>query len=529
MNPDAIIATNPDIVDAVEQAGLRSNGDAIAATLTAAGFDELKDAPLSKVEDALRNLASLTTNDDELRRATIREAALRKLDDIGISAPGRLLDAALEKAGNGKTDGLQGKPLLLREIGPHCEAVNGVEVLMDLCRVIRRYVVADSADIVAVALWCAHAHAIDIFAISPFLNFSSPEKGCGKSTALTVLSFLLPRPLLSASVSPASIFRAIELYKPSFLIDEADTFENLNEELRGLLNASHLRASAQVIRVVGDQHEPRAFSTWCPKAIALIGRLPDTLNDRSIVIHMRRRKRTETCERFSAIDPHPELEALGQKIARWVQDNSDHLRQAKPDADGIDLRLYDNWLPLLSAADVAGGEWPRWARIAASQFVAKATDSTSIKVELLMDAVQVISDDDRISSEDLIVGLNAMADRPWPTFYRGKPMTQLQLSRILKAFEIRSSNIRIGDRVVKGYHAAELVAALARYSPTVEPLHPQQKKLASEIQELEAIFVADQPATGKESSSTEPLHGEDDNGFDWQTGEQADDFEDIPK
>ena len=210
-------------------------------------------------------------------------------------------------------DSLQGKPLFLREITPYAEPINGAELLIELCRAIRRYVVAENADVVAIAVWCVHAHAVDAFAISSFLNPISPEKGCGKSTLMTVISSLLPRPLLSGNISPASVFRTIEKYKPSFLIDEADSFDNLNEELRGLLNASHLRASAQAIRVVGEDHEPRMFSTWCPKAIALIGRLPTTLEDRSIVIEMRRRKKDEVCERFSAIDPHLELEMLAQK------------------------------------------------------------------------------------------------------------------------------------------------------------------------------------------------------------------------
>src|SRR5262249_37638345 len=356
------------------------------------------------------------------------------------------------------------------------------------------------------------------FAISPFLNFSSPEKGCGKSTALTVLSFFLPRPLLSASVSPASIFRAIELCKPSFLIDEADTFENLNEELRGLLNASHLRASAQVIRVVGDEHEPRAFSTWCPKAIALIGRLPDTLDDRSIVIHMQRRKRSEPCERFSAIDPHPGLEEMGQKAARWTKDNLEALRQARPKANGIDLRLYGNWMPLLTVADAAGGDWPRRARIGANHLAANVMDSASIKVELLADIVEVMGDNDRMSSETIVEGLNGMADRPWPTFGRGKPITQVQVARMLRGFEIKSRTIRLDDdKTLKGYHRAELVAAASRYISPVEPSQPSQKKLASEVQELDAVFRDGSTVTGKESDSTEPQQGEDGDGFDWQT------------
>jgi hypothetical protein len=35
------------------------------------------------------------------------------------------------------------------------------------------------------------------------------------------------------------------------------------------------------LRIVGDDYQPRAFSTYSACAIALIGDLPDTLHDRS--------------------------------------------------------------------------------------------------------------------------------------------------------------------------------------------------------------------------------------------------------
>ena len=428
-------------------------------------------------------------------------------------------------------DNLQGKPLILREIEPHNEPVDGAELLMELCRAIRRYVVAESADIVAIALWCVHAHAIDAFGISPFLNPSSPEKGCGKTTLLTVVSYVLPRPLLSASVSPASIFRAIELYKPAFLIDEADSFENLNEDLRGLLNASHLRASAQALRTVGDDHEPRMFSTWCPKAISLIGRLPPTLEDRSLVINMRRRKAGEVCERFSAIDAHPELELLGQKAARWVKDNFDAIRQARPVADGIDLRIYDNWMPLLSIADLAGERWPDWVRLAARRFVAKAADSPSIKVELLIDMVSVMGEQDRMASEDLVKALNDMADRPWPTWGKsGKPITQIQVSRMLRGFDIKPTKYRAGAATLRGYYTQEIVGARNRYAPAPEPEHPEHKKNENEIDELEAIFVPFRVGTEKGLRAVEAEqsgNGHDADGFDWAKGSQHEDGDDA--
>ena len=68
------------------------------------------------------------------------------------------------------------------------------------------------------------------------------------------------------------------------LIDEADSFLRNSDELRGVLNSGHTRDSAFVIRTVGEDHEPRRFSTWGAKAIALIGKLPDTLADRSIEV-----------------------------------------------------------------------------------------------------------------------------------------------------------------------------------------------------------------------------------------------------
>ena len=88
-----------------------------------------------------------------------------------------------------------------------------------------------------------------------------------------------------------------QIAAPTLLIDEADTFLKENDELRGILNTGH-RRGGQVTRTVGDDHEPRQFSTWAPAVIAMIGRLPDTLNDRSVVISLRRRKPSEKVESF---------------------------------------------------------------------------------------------------------------------------------------------------------------------------------------------------------------------------------------
>ena len=46
--------------------------------------------------------------------------------------------------------------------------------------------------------------------------------------------------------------------------------------------ASYVPYSVKAVLVCSN--EPRRFSTWCPKAIALIGKLPPTLHDRAIEI-----------------------------------------------------------------------------------------------------------------------------------------------------------------------------------------------------------------------------------------------------
>src|SRR5262249_40625703 len=166
-----------------------------------------------------------------------------------------------------------------------------------ICKVIRQHVVLPDGSAEAMALWAVHTHVFDCFNHSPRLAITSPEKGCGKATALDVLRELVARPLPTSNVTASAVFRTIEIAIPTLLIDEADTFLKENEELRGILNSGH-RKGTPIIRTVGDDYEPRQFSTWAPAAIAMIGNLPSTLDDRSIAVRLRRRKPTERVQAF---------------------------------------------------------------------------------------------------------------------------------------------------------------------------------------------------------------------------------------
>src|SRR5207244_7120969 len=117
--------------------------------------------------------------------------------------------------------------------------------------------------------------------------------------------------------------------QPTMLRDEAETFVTGNEEVRGILNSGHTRDTAIIIRLVGDNHEPKEFSTWSAKAIASIGKLSGTLRDRSIILPMRRKKPSERVAKLRGRDTDEFLE-LRRKARRWADDNVAALKQACP-------------------------------------------------------------------------------------------------------------------------------------------------------------------------------------------------------
>jgi putative DNA primase/helicase len=231
---------------------------------------------------------------------------------------------------------------------------------------LKKYVVLPEAAAEAVALGAVLTYLTTETDILPILGITSPDKRCGKSLLLDLLAGIVHRHIPASNISTAALFRAVEAYKPCLLVDEADTFLEDNEELRGILNSGHRRSSAFVIRTVGDDHEARQFSTWGPKAIAKIGTLPATIEDRSIVVKMKRKAAQEVVERFSERRESERLTVLRRRCFRWAKDYAIAVSAGDPmDLSGLNDRANDNWRPLLSIADVTGGEWPQRAREAA--------------------------------------------------------------------------------------------------------------------------------------------------------------------
>ena len=439
-----------------------------------AASDDALDADIYKRDEAIdttakiERLAKLSPFEYERQR----KAAAKDLGIGRVTILDKAVDAA--RAGSSNTKG-QGRPLELREIEPWPNPVNGAELLDQLVTCLLQYLVLPKGSAEVIALWVVHTHVFDCFTISPRLAVTPPEKGCGKTTLLDIIHELVARPLSTSNASTAAVFRIIEMKAPTLLIDEADTFLKENDELRGVLNTGH-RRGGQVTRTVGDDHEPRQFSTWAPAAIAMIGRLPDTLNDRAVTIRLRRRKPTEKVQPFRS-DRVDEWRALARKAARWASDIRNALVAADPGTGKLINRAADNWRPLLAIADAAGGEWPRLARSVA-EGVETAKQDQSIKTMLLSDIRDIINGrlhSDRIGSSELAATLGAMEGRPWAEWGRSrKPMTATALARQLEGFGIGPGTKRTGAETFKGYLHSDFDEAFASYlaDQTVTPSQP---------------------------------------------------------
>jgi putative DNA primase/helicase len=409
-------------------------------------------------------------------RALVVQTVGDILKSAGWRAPVKFAEQALVAASGAPST----HRLVLADVELWPEPVDGGALLDDLGDTFAGYIKLPAGGAQTLALWVLFAHTHEAYPISPILALVSPERRCAKSSVLRLLSYLVPRPLMTANFTPASLFRAIEKHRPTLLADELETFLNANDdgELRGILNSGHLRDSAVVVRCEGDAHEVRTYSTWAPKACALIGKLPATLEDRAVVLRMRRRRADEAVLPMRADRLGDELRPLAQRAARWAADNLDSLRLYDPLMPaGFRDRLADNWRPLFAVADVAGGGWDSSARLAAQAILGGEVgdggdDDGSVGALLLADvrAAFTARDADRLTSDELVASLTALEGRPWPEWRAGRPLSTNQLARLLKPFGVKPRVLRVGDRTPRGYERAEFSDVWARYlAPPAAP------------------------------------------------------------
>lgn len=276
-------------------------------------------ANLGKVQETLLQLDGMAIISDLAALQELAYLQVRKdrASDLGISAGQldklrkveqvRLAKEAVQQAGSSN--------VLFEEVEPWGAPVNGAHLLDELSATVRRFVVCHPHTADAAALWVTFSWCIDALTVAPIANITAPLPNCGKSTMLELLERLSFRPLKVDNISAAALFRSIDRWHPTLLIDEVDAFLRDNEHARGILNSGHGRGGS-VVRLVGEEHEPRRFSTWGAKALCGIGSIASTLQSRSIRLELRRKLPHEKVENLR----HAEISTFQRLQRQLVSD-----------------------------------------------------------------------------------------------------------------------------------------------------------------------------------------------------------------
>jgi hypothetical protein len=440
------------------------------------------------IADAFRRVVEILHGADRLTIWIAKGMCALKAKIAKLSKPARHVDELFRELESEPGPAASPSKLgaLLTDPEPWPEPV-GAEVFDEVREVITKYVVVPVGADVLVTLWAALSYLISSPAldISPILTIVSPTKRCGKSTLLTVLGALALKALPVSSISPAALYRAVEAFQPTLVIDEMDTFLPGNDELRGIVNGSHIRSMAFVVRTNVDTMEPELYSTWASKCVAMIGDPPPTIADRSIIITLRRRTRSENVSRLPLARIHGDLADLRRRLARWSLDHEADFAAADPvlpEELGND-RALDNVRPLLQIATAAGSGWPERAQAAVKAVYLgdQAPGDSEEGVELLTDIRDLLKVSEVYGR---IVGCNAkgtavmvipgglhealigLDHRPWKSLERGSPISVYSLGRVLSDFRVWRRSFRIGGgTVINGYSLKALREAFERYLP----------------------------------------------------------------
>lgn len=386
----------------------------------------------------------------------------------------------------------------------------GAALLDELHTALTRYVIFPApwaAD--AVVLYIAATHAQTAWEHATRLVVKSPIKRCGKTRLQEVARETVHNALPTTNISPAALARSIgEDDPPTLILDEADTVWGKKdqrsegaEDLRGILNSGHSRGWPYV-RWDATARKRELCPTFAMAIIGGIGDMPDTLEDRAVVISMRRRAPAERVAQWRTRRAVPALRDLRDRIHEWVVSQHETLLCAEPELPAED-RAADVWEPLVAIADAAGGSWPARARAAcrASAGDVEIEEADTAGERLLADLKDIYQEAHFLYTATILNRLTKIEDAPWSEWSRGPngraPINARGLAGLLKPYKIRPRDGReggTGDQK-KGYYLVDLADAFARYIR-------DGRDTATDTDNPHVNPVADTVADGSDASAT---------------------------
>jgi len=340
-------------------------------------------------------------------------------------------------------DNKQGKALEFEEPEPWLEEIHTDDLLNELVRQVKRFLVLPLYAAEIIALWVLHTYVFRCWEVTPRLHIVGPTKGVGKSRLLSWLKMVVYRPQMAGNLTASSFFRTVAKHSPTMLIDELDSFVQDDSEIRNAFNEGY-SIDGCVLRTVGDDHEPRQFSCFAPAAYAHIGTLSHLFNpllSRSFDIRMQKKQSDELIESIRLTRKTDAYKDTRRKCVRWANDHRDKLSANVPEfpASISDDRVRDNAESLLAIAELGGAEWKVKGREAVVGNVRQQADRDDWGEWMLADTYEYFV---RFGKDKELATL--LADElgkldHWKEMGRArKPITTKQLAKILEPFEVES-------------------------------------------------------------------------------------------
>ena len=237
--------------------------------------------------------------------------------------------------------------------------------------------------------------------------------------------------------------------------------QEANGDLVGFMNAGY-RRGAKTHRCAtgnGSKHEAIEFDAFAALAVAGLRDLPDALATRAIIIRMRRRAPDERVESFRIKFHVPQAQPIRDALEEWCAEASFKLPETPDLPEGVEDRAADSWEPLIAIADVAGADWP--ARPVPPPFTLLApiwrTNPRSAHMELLAHIREAFAQRRGFGPRSFSAGLCARDELPHGKTFGARNLTTEGLVGRLKAYGIKSKDVRIGEGRHKGFVPGELV------------------------------------------------------------------------
>ncbi len=303
-------------------------------------------------------------------------------------------------------------------------------------------------------LWAIHTYSLKASGVTPYLAVLAPTKGSGKTTVLEALSTLVGNPSPLGVTPTAPVIRLLAGEGRTIFLDEIDTLTRgaAGGDIAAVLNSGY-KAGGAVMRIgrsKGGQYIDQS-ATFTAKVVAGIAPegvlpLPEATQDRCIPIRITRAKPGELTTRFrvDVMRDDPEVVALRDWCQTWSHLQWRTIRDTRTEMPELSSsRAEQIWEPLITIADLLGGEWAEKARDWAQALDGQREQTTDPNVALVQDIKAVLTSflaDNpgarTIPAETLAKLRNDLDDRQVT-----QQLNPMQLGRRLGAFGIKSASV----------------------------------------------------------------------------------------